>query len=1626
MPTRHKTAAPKAKAARTKTATAAHHGASDDPKHASSRRAGTRSKVHVETPVDKMPVTAPPAHASVTAPVRAMAMAAPTSAPGALGPLVDSFAAAIDAQGHIVVTAAMLPNCDAKSFIATVPNAHLSLDHASVSHDAASVTLTGLSAGSWQIPAMPGITLSDAQVRIVFTASGASGAMAGAVTVDSLTMGLLHSTILLSGAAKADGSVSLSVSPQNHQTPTVSLADLVAVITANSIANFVVQNVPLFQTIPISGIDLAFGHAAETPVSISLTAQLGSTWTIIDGGLFALNNPAVTVSATRGAKDGKTAFAANLHATTSVGASSFAVTVDLAGSDPLELRVVPAAGQTVPTLLDIASAIGGASLRSAVDSSVNALGLGTIAIDAMRADFSVSTRKLTQVSLDGHLTLGGGRVDLALQMLPDLMFTGTLAKTAAGQPVPTIALNALAAQVLRDSADLPSVLVDQLDLSAYPHLGTYSVKAHTSENWAWDVSGTGAGTTLALQQISFHAERSPQGATGGLQAQLGLSGFAVNLSAEYAKPGAGWLLTGTGANPRGVNVSDLVRDLLAKLGATATGDLVSAVQNLRVANLAATLDTHTKSFTFAADTTTTGQVPLGLKTYNLGFKVALSSDIDATTRKRGLSGHLEADLTIGNALFALNFDFGAASVVSGSWRSADGSTLHFLDIAQAIGINDAVVIPGGLDLGLKSASFDYHVTEKLFTLSAESSIFGDAFMTTATGSDGRWGFVFGVDAPQASHLSSIPGIGGDLHAADFLTFDQASILIASNSFKNFSIPALPKLPPQAKMQADRAIAGRAIAPLASGTKLQLAQGLSFAMEIDFASGSADRRLANLRSIVGGSKLLLQAAIGPSQISFFVELEGKVSIPAGGNGGLALSNPAIRIDVLPMIAFQLSGGIGFSIQGTPVTATARLIISESEAQVAISLAADQKPLPGFPGVKGLHLEQFGVEMGVFFEPPGVDLGIQGKCQIGEVQTLQSDQFAIVLEMIGEVPNILYLSFYIDKLDFGQVVTLFTDRAEPATVKAMEIVKASDLSFHWSENQVVLPDGTVATPGFGFSATIQILSFAAHAELEVGIAQGIHGRAEMSPINLKNILQIKGDGKGISRTFQEIQGQWTEVTNSSIVRQVPALPTRHDMVISAGGPVIEFNALSSPFVHINWNVTLFDLVRQTVDVTITDTGFSFVLTYQLGTIARFDMHCVMASATNFSAGASLSIHLDATIGPIRFLGANVGTLHLVVDVAAGIDIKLDPSQFHLGLSGHFQFEGLSLTMPTVNLTVAPSSLKELPGQALAQIRNSADQIFHDLFSGATRWADMIGRGVVTGVTDMANTLKTAYKVAANDAAQLMRTAKQSADIVAGGLKTAYGLTSDAAAHALRGAGFAANEVASGLKTGFGLTAQGVAVALKGAGFAVNEVGGALRTAFGQTANDVAVALKGANFAANEVAGAMKSVFGQSAQGVATILHGAGFAADQVAGALKAGFGQTAQQAANLLRGAGFAADQVAIGLKTGFGLGANAAATVLRGAGFAVNDVGNALRHGWNSSAHDAAAALKGAGFAVDQVGNFLKGAFSMGPDALKSALEGVGFAGDQVKNFFNGLGGDFKKIFDDVGQTIVTHLDPRHW
>jgi hypothetical protein len=1528
-------------------------------------------------------------------------------------------------RGQLVLPADFVPLGPVADFIALLPDQRLVLEKAQVNSPRAAritrVSVTGRVTGNWPVPHFDGTALTEIDVELVFDQPAPGQPIASALNIAKTKVASPQGAMALKGALQPGGALLLGAAP-GEAAPTVNAGAIVAGLVDSPEAGAILRAVPLFASLPISGVSVTIGLGSATFTSAELAVRASGIWSILGNDVLALRDPGIAVAVTRrgaaGAPYGRQSHEAMLRATTLVGGAPFDVTLAISDASVVEVSISPQSGSVVPALADLARLIGGDAVGGALATGLNALGFDTIAIDSFQVGLDWSAPRLSWAALNGHFTLAGGTLNTTVQLLPRLAITATLPRAMAGSPTPhaAIRLDVLAAHVLGESAGLPATELDGFSLFADPGAGAYSVMAGIATDWRWQISD--GGPAITLSDVTLNAAKGAGGVSGGLAVLWSIGGFDIGISGDYRGSGQGWLLSGSATQEQPADAGALLAELGSELGVGIPAVMAEAVSSLRIAQLGATLDTQSKSFEFNAEVEGGGDLPLGLGSYHADLRINLSSTLDRATGKRDFAGHFESELDIGDATFTIAYDFGPSRVIRGRWTSAGGETISLDDIAGKLGLDAIVDVPDGLDLTLNSASFEYHSDPQSFTLSATSSSFGDAFFTMAKGADGNWGFVFGVESPSGGKLSDLPVLGSALGPADFLSIEKAAFIVASNAPPNYVLPALPAVPAAGP-------AGRPNSPVASGMTLQLATGISVVAVIDLAT-SSDPVLGNFRTIVGTSKLALQVAVTPSSVSLFAGLAGSVKIPAGGSS-LVLSNAGVRIEAGALPSFQIYGSLAFAISGTPVRATARLLLAPTEAQVAMELAAEQGSLPGPPGIKGLHFEQFGVMLGVFFAPPAVDLGVQGRFRIGEEQALRADEFAFVLQIIEEVPNLLYLSFYIDKMDLGQVVTLFTDADEPDAVKSLEIVKASNLSFHWCEMPVMLPDGTMTKPGFGFSAAIDILAFGAHAELEVS-SLGIRGMAEMAPIDIRGILQVSGDGKGMFRTYEEVGGVWKEIANNAVVRQRPPRPTRRDTLVAAGGPVVLFNATGSPFVHVSAYVSLFDLVRDSIDMTVGTDGLSFALGYDIAGIEKFTLNCLLTSS-GFAGRARFGFHIDASIGPIHVLGIDMGSIHLSAGFDAAIALAIDANHFALRLEGGFEFMGIGLNMPTLTIDVAFSSLKDLPGYAVQQIQNFADEIFEELMGDATRWARMIADGIITGVTEIAKKLKEVYNLAAEEAARVMRLANQGVEAIAAGLNQVYGLGQDAAAIVMKGAGFAAAEVGRGLISAYDATQQGVATALRGAQFAADETGEALRAGFNATAEGAAQALQGAGYAAEETGKALSTGWNATAQGAATALRGAGYAVEEVGGALQSAYGATADVAAQALRGAGYAAEETGRALNTGWGATAAGAAIALKGAGYAVDEVGGAMRSAYGASADVAAQALRGAGYALDQTGNFLKNSFGMAPDALNSALQGAGYAAEEVGSFFQGLGGSFtdfgndmKKGFEEVGEA----LDPTGW
>lgn len=627
----------------------------------------------------------------------------------------------------------------------------------------------------------------------------------------------------------------------------------------------------------------------------------------------------------------------------------------------------------------------------------------------------------------------------------------------------------------------------------------------------------------------------------------------------------------------------------------------------------------------------------------------------------------------------------------------------------------------------------------------------------------------------------------------------------------------------------------------------------------------------------------------------------MKIPTSPSNTFAITKPSITVDIMPVFKFvvlTVRGIIPFNLFGKPFDANISMVIHNEEAEIGVVIEGDHSSLPAPPLMKGVHFDEFGVGMGVFFEPPGFALGLQGKLHIGElanpdaakkladadaavakakkeldqygdppkladianytnakiayqqalvIQTqakaaapnsvdITDDTFALVCKLDGDVPEPVYASFYVPKMDINQVVEIFTNASPNLNVP----VTFTDLSFRWAENPMepyILPDGTLSEMGYGFSAAVTVFSFGFFGDIEIDMNNGLTAHVEASPLHWGNIFSLSGDGKGVTI---KVDAAGNPIKNNQIrdkkVLQ-DALKTATDkQLVNPGGPVLIINTLTSPILHVNARVSLFEISNYGINADINGDGILFQLDF--GGILTEHMTCRLSDFHNFYGEFKFGIDRALTLPTIG--GVHLGFIRLQATVGAHLSVKTSLSDIILSVGGSFDFAGLNRQFGDFNADIHIQKLTDLIEAVFGYIEQNAKQIFGDLLNDAERWAGEAKSTFIAGC-----------------------------DAVSVVLKNAYGKSAAEVASIMKGVGYAAEQVASEIKDTFNLGVHDVEAAMKAAGYVAGEVISALKNVFN----------------IGEIASALKNVYGLSVNDINSFLQSAGYTADQVKGAFEA---------------------------------------------------------------------------------------------------------------------------------------------
>ena len=198
----------------------------------------------------------------------------------------------------------------------------------------------------------------------------------------------------------------------------------------------------------------------------------------------------------------------------------------------------------------------------------------------------------------------------------------------------------------------------------------------------------------------------------------------------------------------------------------------------------------------------------------LGSKLTadFSARIDSATNSYKIIG----GLLIGSSYFRAEADIGKSQkLLKASWNAIDKNYLGVSDIISGLGFSPPE-IPEGLDLGLKSASIAYDMTNKILVMEAESANYGKAIFVgrkkpidlardagrpdTGGESNGAtdWQLFFGLAVNQSINLTDLPLINSLVSEEDAVAIDKIQVVIATDELNESDAAAINKMIDEAR------------------------------------------------------------------------------------------------------------------------------------------------------------------------------------------------------------------------------------------------------------------------------------------------------------------------------------------------------------------------------------------------------------------------------------------------------------------------------------------------------------------------------------------------------------------------------------------------------------------------------------------------------------------------------------------------------------------------------------------------------------------------------------------------------------------------------------------------------------
>lgn len=579
------------------------------------------------------------------------------------------------------------------------------------------------------------------------------------------------------------------------------------------------------------------------------------------------------------------------------------------------------------------------------------------------------------------------------------------------------------------------------------------------------------------------------------------------------------------------------------------------------------------------------------------------------------------------------------------------------------------------------------------------------FVTAIDDPVNGWTLVFGADL--GTDFSNFPVIGSDVTVP--LDLAAAFAVVSTGSISGFTIPSAdPTENPFAGYPIDFAEAGVMIAALLdlSSPSTTCATNLANFNNPPSQPGAPTSDPILITADISSSGATLTAELGQKTI-YDCTLDLKLNIGLQDAGVSIALTSSITLTTLTFdmsidltaetlfFALTLQSSSGISLPG-PLS---NVQIDSILGLIGIDFAYGEADI-GIAAVFGFNAPPSGAS-----SPTAVSSLLPASNSTPAKNTPVPAPSKWECALIGGVEaetgvNIDLALLSVDQISFADICNFLCPALPSDLGQALNGISLNNILIYWCDDMpgslgglgLTLPDGSALSPGFIFQGGLTWGSFSAFANISVTLSEtssSCSGRISISPFSIGSILTISGDGTGQNG-------------------------------VKALGPVIEFNTNPNPYyLNANWSVAFLDVpAAGTVTVDLTGTELKFSVKASEGSLVSGYFDCQLDPAGgwfNFQCSGSFDDNFSVDIDIPGY--NNNDTISLGgCTFSASVSVTVNDG-FTGTIEATFEYQGLTLTVPTIPVSVSLSSVTGVVDAIFNQIKTFADSIFSDMITDIT---------------------------------------------------------------------------------------------------------------------------------------------------------------------------------------------------------------------------------------------------------------------------------------------------------------------